>query len=372
MDHTSQDRDTGMPRTVQILGAGLLGTSVGLALSSLGIDVYLADISEDAVRIACGMGAGRPLAQDSPDPELIVVAVPPSRCARVILEALRSHERATVTDVSSVMRQPLDQLRLAGADMRRVVLGHPMAGRETTGPSGAKEHLFVDRLWILSPEPDTERWRVAQVTAVANACKSFVLEMTADEHDAAVALTSHTPQIISSLLALRLTQATDNQINVSGQGLRDITRLAASNPDLWADILASNAGPIIDVLEAFQDDLSGVIRELRAESLRPSDAQGKDGLRHMLRRGREGRSRVPDKHGGEATDYAQVAVVVDDEPGELARVLTAAGEAGVNLEDVHIEHSLGRQRAFVQVDVQPDKVQLLKDVLIQGGWTVRD
>ena len=344
---------------VLIRGVGLLGTSLGLALSRIGAQVFLEDLDPGAVKIAEGMGAGsgRPVV----DPDVVFVAVPPQAIAAVVADALTTYPNATVSDVASVKGQPL--LVLVGQDLSRYVPGHPMAGREISGAAAGRGDLFEDRPWILTPTRETEPSRLEQIAAIAEQLHAVVRIMDADEHDRAVALCSHAPQVVASLLAGQLVGASTIDVSVAGPGVRDTTRIAASDPLLWAQILAANSEHVDLHLAAFAAD----VEEFR-EALRGSDTNT---IQALLARGVEGRGRLPGKHGGEAADFVTVSVVIEDAPGQLAALFHRAGEAGVNLEDVRIEHTLGRLRAIAHLVVRPELENTLRGSLMEGGWQLR-
>ena len=169
------------------------------------------------------------------------------------------------------------------------------------------------------------------------------MEIEPDVHDEAVAYVSHVPQIVSSVLASRLTAASEAALGLSGQGLRDTTRIAASDPRLWVEILSANAGRIAPILKALGEDLDGLTRAF--EML--GDMEPQPGSRACIARaiaaGNDGVARIPGKHGGGAESFCRVTVLVPDEPGELARLLTHMGEENINLEDLRLEHSLGQR-----------------------------
>jgi len=270
---------------------------------------------------------------------------------------------ATVTDLTSVKAAPLAQALVAGADAARLVGGHPMAGRETSGPGAARMDLFDDRPWVVTPLPGTQPERTQHVVDLATTCGALAFVMDPDEHDRAVALTSHAPQVVSSLLAARLLDADDRAVSVSGQGLRDMTRIAASTPALWQEILSANADSVADVLDAFAADLSSFVADLRAGE--------RQDVSETLLRGVQGRQRIPGKHGDAATSYDVVSAVVKDEPGELARLFVAAGQVGVNLEDVRIDHVLGKPSGLIELSVRPEASARLRQGLIDLGFDVR-
>lgn len=346
---------------VLVIGTGLLGGSVGLALRRAGVPVLLEDVDPHALSVALDRGAG-----DRGDgvPTVVVVAVPPPDAADVMAEACRRFPEATVTDVTSVKEDPLSRALERGADPGRLVGGHPMAGREISGAAAARADLFDDRAWVLTPLPQTQAWRTELATDLAITCGAVAVVMTPEEHDRAVAVTSHAPQILSSLLAARLLDLDDEAVSVSGQGLRDMTRIAESDPQLWQMILSANADRVADVLELLAADLEAVVADLRGEP-------GSGATVDALRRGVSGRQRVPGKHGADATSFTVVPVMVSDEPGQVARVLVAMGELGVNLEDIRIEHVLGRPSGLIDISVRPESASVLESGLRERGFDVR-
>jgi prephenate dehydrogenase len=359
-------RDVG-DRSTLIIGAGLIGTSIGLALTDLGEKVWLQDADPEALAIAVGRGAGKPATQMVADHDVTVVfvAVPPLKAAQVIAESLRIHVNATISDVVSTKSKLIHDVDSLGGDLSRYVPGHPMAGRELSGPSAARADLFADRIWALTPTLATQASRVELISALVAKLGSTVLVTTAQEHDRAVALTSHTPQVVASLVAAGLSPLDDTGVSLSGQGLRDVTRLAASDSLLWSEILASNAGPVAESLTG----LIGRLTTLR-DALE-SDPPNQRALAESLQAGADGYARVPGKHGSASTRYAVVLVVVADQPGELGRLFADIGAAGVNLEDVRIEHTQGRPTGLVELDIEPKSSELLSSSLRTQGWDVR-
>jgi prephenate dehydrogenase len=202
--------------------------------------------------------------------------------------------------------------------------------------------------------------------------------LDAAEHDEAVAVVSHVPQVAASLVAARLRDAAPSAVALAGQGLRDVTRIAAGDPGLWVQILAANAGPVAGVLRALRDDLDGVLAAL--EGLAAVAGPAGDGagaapgahavLARAIAAGNDGRARIPGKHGSPPTTYATVTVVVPDRPGELGRLFSDMGEVGVNLEDLHIEHSPGQPVGLAELSVLPAARERLETALRQRGWTV--
>lgn len=349
--------------TVHIIGSGLLGASVGLGLRERGVDVTLEDLSPTTVALAADYGAGRVRADDDPEPALVVIATPPDVTADVVEDALARFPHSVVTDVASVKLAPFVELKHRGIDLTNYVGSHPMAGRERGGAIMARADLFVARPWVVCRDGETPAAALALVEAVALDLGAVLLEMTPEEHDRAVGLVSHLPQVVSSLTAARLTQASEQAIGLAGGGLRDTTRIAASDPELWVQILGANRGPVVELLEAFAADMAEF-----AEALRDPDQPGaKRRIADLLAAGNTGVTRIPGKHGS-AERFTAITVLIDDRPGQLARLLTELGELGINMEDLRLEHSPGAQIGFAEIAVLPEVAERAVEDLVERGW----
>ncbi|HEY8821402.1 MAG TPA: prephenate dehydrogenase [Dermatophilaceae bacterium] len=359
---------------VRIVGTGLIGASLGMALSRKGFQVSLDDPSPTAAALARDLGAGV-LAADTVDvPDVIVVAAPPDVVADVVARELLQWPNAVVTDAASVKGSVLRALQGKGLDLSRYVGSHPMAGREKSGAVAAQSDLFEGRSWVVAPGPQASAGAIELVRRVAAAAGSAVLVMTPVEHDAAVAAVSHVPQIAASLVASQLLDLSSSAVALSGQGIRDVTRIAASDPSMWTQILVGNAPAVRGVLESLAEQLDAVLVALR--HLESDADRGTVGARAVLARtvadGNAGHARIPGKHGAEPTTYATVVVVVPDEPGELGRLLRDMGDAGVNMEDLHLEHGVGQPFGLAELSVLPAAKAPLMAALSSLGWRVHE
>ncbi len=355
------------PRTsgcVRIVGAGLLGSSVGHALRGLGVDVVLADASPAQLRLAIDYGAGRAEATGD-DPDLIVVATPPDVVADVIERELRAYPRAGVTDVASVKLEPLQQLQARGVDLTHYIGSHPLAGRERGGAIAARADIFVGRPWVVCRDGETPASDLALVEGLALDLGATPIEMTPEEHDRSVALVSHVPQLVASLLAGRFIDAPDDALGLAGQGVRDTTRIAASAPELWVQILGANAAPVVDVLDALAADLRDVADALRA----PERPGARRAVADTIRRGNDGVARLPGKH-GQRRQFESLVVMVDDTPGQLGRLFGELGELDVNVEDLRLEHSPGAQFGLAEISVVPTVLHRAVQGLEERGWKI--
>ena len=349
---------------VRIVGTGLLGASIGLALRSRGIDVALADSSPSSVHLASDLGAGRP-AQADDQPKIIVVCVPPDVTADVIEAELKAFPDAVVTDVASVKLSPLHELQARGVDITHYVGGHPLAGRERGGAISARGDLFLGRPWVVCRDEETPAWALALVEDLVLDLGAVPIEMTPEAHDDAVGLVSHVPQIVSSLMAKQLEGASDDAVRLAGQGVRDVTRIAASSPELWIQILGANKDSIVGVLENLQKDLKNV-----TDALKDISAPGaRKVIAEEMSAGNAGVARLPGKH-GQNKRYAQIVVLIDDRPGQLAQLLTELGELNINLEDLRLEHAEGAQMGMVEFSVVPEVRETLVSELEKRSWRV--
>jgi len=348
---------------VHIVGSGLLGTSIGLGLTNLGVDVSLEDSSPAVLSLAKDFGAGRALNKED-NVALVIVCVPPDVAAETISSAIKRFPEAVVTDVASVKSSILTEVTASGAELSHYVGSHPMAGREKGGALSGRPDLFVGRPWVITVEENTSSQAVNVVEQLALDLGATPIRMTAQEHDHAVALISHAPQVISSLLAARLSVADDSDLALAGQGVRDTTRIAASDPKLWLQILSANATELLPVLKDFETDLATVIHSLeQVDSLGSLAKLGK-----ALEAGNQGIARLPGKHGSRNTSYASIVVMIDDKPGELARLLNEIGSAGLNIEDLKLDHATGAQVGLVELSVLPGIEGKLVETLKSNGW----
>lgn len=348
---------------VRVVGAGLLGSSVGLALRKLGVDVVLVDASPANEKLAIDYGAGR-AAGAADSPEIIIVCVPPDVTAKVVAAELAAFPKAVVTDVASVKTKILGELEVSGADLTRYVGSHPMAGRERGGAIAGRADLFASRPWVITPNAASSQHAVRLVEQLALDLGASQVRLDAQVHDRAVALVSHVPQLVSSLLAARLADADPADVSLAGQGLRDTTRIAASDPRLWVQILSANAKPVAAVLNELAQDLTEVVK-----ALENPDAPGALAvIDSVLQSGNAGVARIPGKHGGKNTEYAQLVVIIEDKPGELGRLFNEVGEIGVNIEELKLEHSPSAQVGLVELFVMPSVLAKLTDQLQQRGW----
>ena len=350
-----------MSVNIKIVGTGLIGTSIGLALARKGITAQLADQSASNLKLAIDYGAG---AAASEAVDVVVVCVPPDLTATVVIQELAANPNAIVTDVASVKSAIRHEVDPSAEDPSRYIGSHPMAGREAGGPKGARADLFFARPWVITPGSESSQEQITQLRQLALEMDALPIVLSPQEHDASVALVSHLPQLISSALAGRLLAAEAADLSLTGQGLRDTTRIAASDPAMWLQILQQNANHIAPLLAELKADIDALTDAFQDINGAGSLSQ----IHRLLTAGNDGVAKVPGKHGGKYLEYKTVTALIDDSPGALASLLTFIGEKGINLEDIQLEHSPGAPIGLVELQVLPQLEADLISQLTENGW----
>lgn len=347
---------------IEVVGTGLLGTSLALAARRSGLDVILRDVNPEHVRLASSLGAGR-AATETDRPEIIVVAVPPDLLGAVIVDAL---DRTTgtdtvVTDVGSVKSSPLAAVA-AHPERARYVGSHPMAGTERSGPLAGSENLFEGRPWAITPHADSRDGAVELVEDLVRRTGAVPIWLTPGEHDRAVARTSHVPHLMAALVAGRLAVAPENHLSLAGPGVRDVTRVAGGDPALYSQIVSGNSEAVLELLGELRSELDTLIGAVSSGN--------RTELGALLAQGQAGTRAIPAKHGGPAVAMDSVWVQIPDEAGALARLFAAAVESNVSIEDIRIDHDPTRPSGLVELVVDESRLAHLRESLEAGGWAV--
>jgi prephenate dehydrogenase len=346
--------------SIKIIGSGLIGTSIGLALANKGINVEMADIDPKAAKLANDLVASVAAA----NPEIILYAGPSSGLKSALESEFKVNSASKFIDIGSVKTKSLLEVSRSLVPTRQFLATHPMAGREVGGAQSARADLFQSRSWIYMPsdlegapvEPDL----IAAGLWLIQTLGASPVAMSAEKHDRAVALVSHLPQVTASLLAAQLMDADSELLDLAGAGLRDTTRIAASNAALWDEILSANSAEILPLLINLQSDLGAFIDRLGSS----------ESVNDLIEAGNQGRAKIPGKHGGAAREYALLPVVIEDKPGQLAALFDECASAKVNVEDLTIEHSPGQFTGLITLALSTKDAQILQDHLTKSGWSV--
>ena len=345
-----------MVRSVRIVGAGLIGTSIGLALAAKNVPVEMVDVDSGNQGLAQDLTGAVELS----DPELIILATPLRALSQVINEQYALNPNSTFMDVCSVKVEPLEKVKASKLPLRQFVGTHPMAGREVGGAESARADLFLSRSWIVTPDSQTDPSATAKVKALIQLLGASCVELDAASHDAAVARVSHLPQIAATLLAGSLHGVAPEWLDLAGAGLRDTTRIAASDENLWKEIINSNSKEIKGLLTTLHNELGAMIDAVDDE----------EKIAAIMRKGRDGRNLIPGKHGGKAREYTYVPIVIDDKPGQLGAIFNECAAMSVNVEDLVIEHSPGQLNALITLALSADDAVKLSNHLSSIGWNV--
>ena len=345
-----------MVRSVRIVGAGLIGTSIGLALAAKNIAVEMIDVDSRNQALAQDLTGGVSIAE----PELIILATPLRALSQVINEQYALNPNSTFMDVCSVKVEPLQKVKASKLPLKQFVGTHPMAGREVGGAESARADLFLSRSWIITPDAQSDAEAVAKVKWLIDLLGATCVELDAVSHDAAVARVSHLPQITATLLAGSLHGVAPEWLDLAGAGLRDTTRIAASDENLWKEIISSNSQEIKALLTNLHNELGAMIDAVNDE----------ERIAVIMRKGRDGRNLIPGKHGGKAREYTYVPIVIDDKPGQLGAIFNECAAMSVNVEDLVIEHSPGQLNALITLALSADDAVKLSNHLSSIGWNV--
>ncbi|NQW06199.1 MAG: prephenate dehydrogenase/arogenate dehydrogenase family protein [SAR202 cluster bacterium] len=345
---------------VKVIGCGLIGTSIALRLKEEGFDVLLVDKNQEHEKLASDLLGGSAIGLENGQFRVILIATPIEHIFQTASSEFASNPKAIFIEVGGLKSELHLQVESISALSKNLISVHPMAGREKSGPTAARSDLFESRAWIISRNSGTSDEALELGYEFGRLMGASIYELPPIDHDEIMASISHLPQILSSALAANLQGENAKFLNLSGQGLRDVTRLADSDPALWAGLLAGNSNSV-------NIKLDEVINRLI--NLRGAIADKNIGaLESFFRAGRDGRKLIPGKHGAVARDYTYLPIVIEDKAGELARIINECAKISVNIEDLTIEHSPGQQSGLITLALSESDAVKLQKHLIAKGW----
>ena len=340
---------------VRIVGSGLIGTSIGLGLALKGVGVSMRDLDPRAQ----GLAEDLIKSPSSKPVELVIFATPIGALNSVLDDELDANPKAGFIDISSVKSKVKVEVSTSKVPMNRFLPTHPMAGREVGGAESARADLFQGRPWIIDSQ-GVDGDVLEMSSELIELLGGHQVDLDSTEHDKAVALVSHLPQLVASLLAKQLNGGDEAWLELAGAGLRDTTRIAGSDSKLWREIITANREALTPLLIALQDDLTQLISSLGDE----------DSVATLINEGQQGRARIPGKHGGKAREYTFLPIVIEDKPGQLAALFEECAQAEVNVEDLTIEHSPGQFTGLITLALSEMDAKKLSDHLKSNGWSV--
>jgi len=340
---------------VRIVGSGLIGTSIGLGLALKGVGVSMHDLDPRAQGLAEDL-----IKSPSNLPvDLVIFSTPIGALNSVLNEEFDANPKAGFIDIASVKSKVKVEVSTSKVPMSRFLPSHPMAGREVGGAESARADLFQGRPWIIdSHGVDNDVLKMS--SELIELLGGHQVDLDSTEHDKAVALVSHLPQLVASLLAKQLNGGDEAWLELAGAGLRDTTRIAGSDSKLWREIITANREALTPLLLALQSDLAQLISSLGDEN----------SVATLINEGQQGRARIPGKHGGKAREYTFLPIVIEDKPGQLAALFEECAQAEVNVEDLTIEHSPGQFTGLITLALSEIDATKLSVHLKSNGWSV--
>jgi prephenate dehydrogenase len=335
------------------VGVGLIGGSVGLAARGAGWDVIGVDRPEVLEEAVLNGAVDRPSTlKEARDADLVVLATPISRITELVTQ-LQPTE-ALVTDVASTKTAIVREAESLGL---RFVGGHPMAGSQLSGVANARADLFRGARYFLTPTGETDPEAYREVAGFVRDLGAIPTAVDPDKHDLLMAALSHLPHLMAAALLKVASDISPEALSFAGPSFRDLTRVGASNPSLWSDILAENAPALGEALAAF----AGAMAQLGSE------IQDRES---MERRFRDARAAY-DALGGiliEGTGRnAEIAVPVENRPGVFAEVTTLMGSNNINILDLYVRHS-NTERAALVLTLDSEAAQRARELLHEAGF----
>ena len=347
---------------VQIIGCGLIGTSIALRAREKGWDIWLKDTNEANLALAKDLIASK---QSEPEVfDLIIIATPIGAIFEILKDLKSFSSESTVIDIGGLKSKLLLEVEDFPDIAQIFVSAHPMAGRELTGPASARADLFEGRAWLITPTSRTKIQAIAVAKNLGDILGATTYQLTANEHDATIAAISHMPQVLSSLMGNLLLSESEKSLNFAGGGLRDIARLADSDASMWSHLVAENSellipriNQAIDILKKLQNDLS---------------TSNRDEIEKFFELGKVGKSKIPGKHGAKPRTYSYLPIVIDDKPGQLAKIFDECAQTKVNVEDLSIEHSPNQETGLVTLALSEQDALKLKKHMQSRGWLTQE
>lgn len=342
-----------------VVGTGLIGGSIGLALRSRGW--HVAGWDADASRTQAALDHGAiDVEGDDETAVLAFVATPAAAVAETARALLKDERRPAdfvVTDVSGV-KAPV----VASLGHPRFVGGHPMAGSEQVGLDGADPDLFTGAAWVLTPTPETDLSAFSLVRDVVTSFGADVVALSPEDHDRLVAVVSHVPHLVAATLMNAAAEGAVHDavlLRLAAGGFRDMTRVAAGHPGIWPDVCADNAAAIVGTLDRVIADLGAIRQQVAHED--------RAGLLDVLGRASTARRHLPAR-GARPDRLAELRVPVTDREGVLAEITTVAGSLGINIYDIEIAHSAEGPRGVLVLVVDEADAAVLRDAVGARGY----
>lgn len=338
-----------------MVGSGLIGGSVGMAMRAKGWHVSASDSDVETERAAINLGVADQIGLD-PDAEITVIAAPVGAIPDLAADALKA-TTGIVTDVGSTKAAICEAV-----DDARFIGGHPMAGSEQDGVAGARADLFAGAMWVLTPGENTSEEALVSVRSLVRSFDAESIALPPAVHDELVAQVSHVPHLTSAaLMNLADSSSIEHRalLRLAAGGFRDMTRISAGRPAIWPDICVANRDAIVVGLDQLITALTET-RSLVAD-------RNRSGLYALLDKARTARINLPVGY-GQVENVSELAVPIPDKPGQIAAIATLAAELDVNILDVELTHSGEGHQGVMMLVVDAAKAERLVGGLMARGY----
>ncbi|MEK7292384.1 MAG: prephenate dehydrogenase/arogenate dehydrogenase family protein [Actinomycetota bacterium] len=342
-------------RRANVVGLGLIGGSLGLALGQRGWQVSGTDSSGETESEAMERGIISSVGLD-PEAEITFIATPVSSIAAQARIAL-ADTNGLVSDVGGVKATIVNEIEDA-----RFVGGHPMAGSELVGLQGADASLFEGAVWVLTPRDSTADSSFANVAKIVGELGAEIVVLSPARHDQLIAVVSHLPHLTAATLMGLANSSAEEHVAVlrlAAGGFRDMTRVASGHPAIWIDVCRENRSAILSALDGMIDGL---------QSMRMIVDTGDEvALSERLHSARVARANLPGRV-RELLDVVEVRIPIPDRSGAAAEVFTLAAKLGVNVANFEVAHSVEGERGILVVVIDKANQDMFRGGLIARGF----
>jgi prephenate dehydrogenase len=350
-----------------IVGTGLIGGSIGLASLKRGLvsEVDGFDVKHDRLQQALQRGAITNIAPSAADAarlaDLVVLASPVKSIPTTFAQISASLKPGTiVTDVGSAKSRIVEEIQPSVPDRISFIAGHPLAGSQEEGVEAADPDMFVGAAWLLTPIADhVDQASYEALSSFIQGLGATPLAMDPSHHDELIGLMSHLPQVVASALAGFAGDHVEQEMaaKLAAGGFRDTTRVAASSPELWIEILSENREHVLDLVAGLKAHLGDFEKAIQAEDW--------SFLKELLTKAQTFRTSIPKKPGVAPAELFELTIAIPDRPGVLGEITELVGEAGVNIEDLQISHSPGG-RGTLHLFIKGEEPARLAQEVVSG------
>ncbi|UOE92331.1 prephenate dehydrogenase [Alkalihalobacillus sp. LMS39] len=327
-----------MKRTAFVIGLGLIGGSIALAIKREH-DAHLLgfDINEQQVKMALSLKiideVPNSIEEGVEQADFIILATPVSK-TELLLEQLAQmniKQGAIITDVGSTKKRIFEKASCLEHKGVTFIGGHPMAGSHKSGVEAARAHLFENAFYILTPYETSQMNKVIQLQNWLKGTKAKFIEMSADQHDKLAGAISHFPHIVAASLVHQVAKFEGEDPLVSrlaAGGFRDITRIASASPVMWRDILLHNKESLLDLLEKWQEEMA-YVKEL-------IEVGDNEKIHEYFQTAKQFRDGLPVHKKGAIPAFYDLFVDVPDHPGVISDVTKMLADENISITNIRI------------------------------------